>query len=91
LSKQLFNCDASKLNLALTQRTIETIRDVVETPLDKDLAAYARDALAKAIYDRLFSWLVKKINTSLVPTDGRRNSVIGILDIYGFEIFQRNR
>lgn len=63
----------------------------METPLDKDLAAYARDALAKAIYDRLFTWLVKKINISLVPNDGRRNSVIGILDIYGFEIFQRNR
>lgn len=91
MSEQLFNCEPSKLNLALTQRTIETIRDVVETPLDKDLAAYARDALAKAIYDRLFTWLVKKINISLVPNDGRRNSVIGILDIYGFEIFQRNR
>ncbi|XP_066139417.1 unconventional myosin IC [Euwallacea fornicatus] len=87
---KLFNCDSEKFKLSLSQRTIETIRDVVETPLDKDLAMYARDALAKAVYDRLFTWLVKKVNLSLVPRDSRRNSVLGILDIYGFEIFEKN-
>ncbi|KAF7269721.1 hypothetical protein GWI33_017239 [Rhynchophorus ferrugineus] len=87
---RLFKCDSEKLRLSLTQRTIETIRDVVTTPLDRELAIYARDALAKAVYDRLFTWLVKRINSSLQPNDIRRNSVIGILDIYGFEIFDRN-
>ncbi|XP_030750397.1 unconventional myosin IC isoform X1 [Sitophilus oryzae] len=86
----LLNCDREKLRLSLTQRTIETIRDVVTTPLDRELAVYARDALAKAVYDRLFTWLVKRINSSLQPSDARRNSVIGILDIYGFEIFEKN-
>lgn len=75
----------------MTERTIETSRDVVTTPLDRELAVYARDALAKAVYDRLFTWLVKKINSSLQPKDIRRNSVMGILDIYGFEIFEKNR
>lgn len=73
------------------QRTIETIRDVVTTPLDRELSIYARDALAKAIYERLFTWLVKRINSSLQPENTRRNDVMGILDIYGFEIFEKNR
>lgn len=87
---KLLNCDNEKLKLSLTQRTIETIRDVVTTPLDRELAIYARDALAKAVYDRLFTWLVKRVNSSLQPLDPRRNTVMGILDIYGFEIFEKN-
>lgn len=53
------------------------------------MAIYARDALAKAVYDRLFTWLVSRINTSLHP-ETNRNNVMGILDIYGFEIFDKN-
>ncbi|XP_050315844.1 unconventional myosin IC [Anthonomus grandis grandis] len=86
----LINCKRDKLSLSLVQRTIETIRDVVTTPLDLDLATYARDALSKAVYDRLFTWLVKRINSSLQPSDRRRNVVMGILDIYGFEILEKN-
>ena len=52
---------------------------------------YARDALSKAVYDRLFSWLVQRLNTSLASHDrGARHSLLGILDIYGFEVFKSN-
>lgn len=88
---KLLSCDIETLKNSLIQRTIETIRDVVTTPLDRELSIYARDALAKAIYDRLFTWLVTRINSSLQPENTRRNDVMGILDIYGFEIFEKNR
>jgi hypothetical protein len=48
-----------------------------------------RDALCKTIYDLIFSWIVKTINTSL-KSSGEFENVIGILDIFGFEIFQLN-
>ena len=85
-------CDLRDLAQAFTHRTINAQGDVVVTPLNRELAIYARDALAKAVYDRLFTWLVTRLNKSLQPmTDNRRTVVMGILDIYGFEIFQKNR
>ncbi|CAG9786936.1 unnamed protein product [Diatraea saccharalis] len=88
---ELLKVDTLKLREALTSRTIDARGDVVNTPLDQEQAQFARDALAKAIYDKLFSWLVLRINSSLTPKEkDARSSVIGILDIYGFEIFPKN-
>lgn len=58
-------------------------------------AAFGRDAFAKAVYDRLFSWIVDKINKAIAVdtnnyTANYRSSLIGVLDIYGFEIFDNN-
>lgn len=89
---QLLKIDAGKLREVLTSRTIDARGDVVSTPLDLEQAQYARDALAKAMYDKHFSWLVSRINSALTPRQkDARSSVIGILDIYGFEIFPKNR
>uniref|UniRef100_A0A6Q2Z4I8 Myosin Ic, paralog b n=1 Tax=Esox lucius TaxID=8010 RepID=A0A6Q2Z4I8_ESOLU len=63
------------------------------SPLNLEQAASARDALSKAVYGRTFTWLVNKINDSLAFKDEsyKNPSVIGLLDIYGFEVFQHNR
>jgi myosin I len=80
------------LTKALLNKTIIARGDVVTTPLNRELAIYARDALAKAIYDRLFTWLVERLNRSLKPIEEvSKTKVMGILDIYGFEIFGKNR
>jgi myosin heavy subunit len=47
--------------------------------------------MAKGIYYRLFLWIVDKINTRIAQqmTSSRTEKLtIGILDIYGFEVFQ---
>lgn len=79
---------------SLTHRTIDAHGDMVTSPLDRDQSFYARDALAKAVYARLFDWLVARINHSLhTPTCSAKNTsnhVLGILDIYGFEVFDVN-
>ncbi|XP_025836978.1 myosin-IB [Agrilus planipennis] len=87
---KLLGITESELTHALTHHTIDARGDVITSPLNREQAIYARDALAKAIYDRLFSWLVTRLNDSLQPENPKRNVVMGILDIYGFEIFGKN-
>ena len=77
------------LEASLTHRTLTTAGERVTTPLNADESAAARDALAKAVYSRAFDALVDDINNAIVPPkDAELN--IGVLDIYGFEIFERN-
>ncbi|XP_020934838.1 unconventional myosin-Ig isoform X2 [Sus scrofa] len=70
-------------------------RDLIEKGHTAAEASYARDACAKAVYQRLFEWVVDRINGVMEPRgrDPRRDgkdTVIGVLDIYGFEVFPVN-
>ena len=56
-----------------------------DVPLDEAQATFTREAFAKGLFGRLFDWLVKKVNES-IQTDDPHTLVIGVLDIYGFEI-----
>lgn len=83
---------------ALTTKTIEAHGEVIRSRLNAETSVFARDALAKAVYGRLFEWLVVHINGTLRAAGrrehgggrGHRNKSMGILDIYGFEILQNN-
>ena len=90
----LLEVDAAAVNKALTIRVVETSRggrrgSVYESPLNPTQATAVRDALAKAIYFNLFDWIVERVNASLQARGSIANT-IGILDIYGFEIFDKN-
>uniref|UniRef100_A0A8P4GMI3 Myosin IHa n=1 Tax=Dicentrarchus labrax TaxID=13489 RepID=A0A8P4GMI3_DICLA len=86
----LLGVDAQSLQEGLTYRKIEARTDQVLSPFTIDHAIYARDALAKAIYGQTFTWLVNRINESMENKDPSRKTVIGLLDIYGFEVFYVN-
>lgn len=79
---------------SLTSRVIAARGDVMMKAHDIQQAEYGRDALAKAIYDRLFTWIITRINASILVSGSsvqkRLNKVIGVLDIYGFEVFDLN-
>uniref|UniRef100_A0A671NJS0 Unconventional myosin-XVI-like n=1 Tax=Sinocyclocheilus anshuiensis TaxID=1608454 RepID=A0A671NJS0_9TELE len=60
--------------------------DVITRRHTVEMSNHHRDLLAKALYGRLFSFLVNNINFYL---QGHEEST-GILDIFGFEEFQRN-
>ena len=62
---QLLQCPSTKLADSLTHRTLEAKTDVVRTTLSTEQAFYGRDAFAKAIYERMFLWLVERLNSSL--------------------------
>ncbi|KAK2845218.1 hypothetical protein Q5P01_011877 [Channa striata] len=60
----------------------------ISVTLNTEQACFSRDALSKALYARLFDFLVDSINKAMQKEQEELN--IGVLDIYGFEIFQQN-
>ncbi|XP_015902864.2 myosin-17 [Ziziphus jujuba] len=89
MTAELLRCDAQSLEDALIKRVMVTPEEVITKTLDPDNAIASRDALAKTIYSRLFDWLVENINVS-IGQDPHSKSIIGVLDIYGFESFKCN-
>ncbi|XP_060944202.1 unconventional myosin-Ib isoform X1 [Limanda limanda] len=87
---ELLGIEQSVLERAFSYRTVEAKSEKVSTTLNVAQAYYARDALAKNLYSRLFSWLVTRINESIKAQGKTRHKVMGVLDIYGFEIFEDN-
>uniref|UniRef100_A0A3P8WVG1 Unconventional myosin-Ib n=1 Tax=Cynoglossus semilaevis TaxID=244447 RepID=A0A3P8WVG1_CYNSE len=85
---ELLGIEQSVLERAFSYRTVEAKLEKVSTTLNVAQAYYARDALAKNLYSRLFSWLVTRINESIKAQTKTRHKVMGVLDIYGFEIFE---
>ena len=90
----LLEVESHHLNKALTTRIVETSRggrrgSVYDVPLNIVQATAVRDALSKALYFNLFDWIVTRLNKSLKARGAIANTV-GILDIYGFEIFEKN-
>ncbi|XP_040297568.1 myosin-11 isoform X2 [Bufo bufo] len=73
----------------LTPR-IKVGRDLVQKAQTKEQADFAIEALAKATYERLFLWLLSRVNKALDKTKRQGASFLGILDIAGFEIFEVN-
>ncbi|KAG7649627.1 Dilute domain [Arabidopsis thaliana x Arabidopsis arenosa] len=86
---ELLMCDVKALEDALCKRVMVTPEEVIKRSLDPQSALISRDGLAKTIYSRLFDWLVEKINVS-IGQDATSRSLIGVLDIYGFESFKTN-
>ncbi|KAG7214533.1 hypothetical protein INR49_023048 [Caranx melampygus] len=73
----------------LTPR-IKVGREVVQKAQTKEQADFAIEALAKAIFERLFRWILSRVNKALDKTKRQGASFLGILDIAGFEIFEDN-
>lgn len=90
----LLQVDSQLLVGSLVERIMETNHgmrrgSVYHVPLTTVHAYAVKDALTKALYNNLFDWIVDRVNQSLQAHPGAEKS-IGILDIYGFEIFEHN-
>lgn len=91
----LLGVNTEILKKAIIERTIETSHGMrrgstYHSPLNIVQATAVRDALAKGIYNNLFEWIVERVNKSLQGHQQQSARSIGILDIYGFEIFEHN-
>ncbi|TVY33935.1 Myosin [Lachnellula subtilissima] len=86
----LLEVDPQQIIKAITIRVLTPRSgEIIESPANPPQAIATRDALAKAIYMNLFDWIVERVNVSLKARGTTAHS-IGILDIYGFEIFEKN-
>lgn len=88
----LLGVSQEELQNKLTSRVMDSKwggkQENINVTLTTEQASSTRDALAKAVYYRLFDFLVVTVNKAMVSKEEIVN--IGILDIYGFEIFERN-
>ncbi|XP_069597746.1 unconventional myosin-If [Ranitomeya imitator] len=88
----LLGIDKDRLNGKLTSRKMDSKwggrSESITVTLNVEQATYTRDALAKALYSRVFDFLVESINKAMQKPHEEYS--IGVLDIYGFEIFQKN-
>lgn len=84
--------DKELLRSALTIKTRITDKEKFLCPLDKNECASSRDSFSKCLYDKLFSWIIKRLNLSIRNQANEIDDTlsIGLLDIFGFEDFQTN-
>uniref|UniRef100_A0A915PUG7 Myosin heavy chain n=1 Tax=Setaria digitata TaxID=48799 RepID=A0A915PUG7_9BILA len=75
---------------AFLRPRIKVGREFVHKAQNKEQAEFAVEAISKACYEKMFRWLVGRLNKSLDRTRRQGASFIGILDIAGFEIFELN-
>ncbi|GAA6088166.1 unconventional myosin-Ig isoform X1 [Tachysurus ichikawai] len=93
---ELTSSEDESVYKTLLYRTVATGGgEVISKGHSEQEASYGRDAFAKALYERLFGWIVGRINSVIEVKDYNpalhgKNTVIGVLDIYGFEIFDNN-
>jgi len=95
MAAELLGVDPNRLAPALISRSINDFAGKskkIIVPLDVEKAEFSRDALAKALYSYLFNFLIEKVNDQINSneSDDSQKHVIGVLDIYGFEIFEKN-
>ncbi|XP_075431927.1 unconventional myosin-Ie isoform X1 [Ascaphus truei] len=88
----LLGINQDRLKDKLTSRQMDSKwggkSESINVTLNVEQACYTRDALAKALHSRVFDYLVDSINNAMEKNHEEYN--IGVLDIYGFEIFQKN-
>lgn len=85
---ELLGLDGEYLKWALRFRKIKTMREVIDKPLTAQQARDQTDAFAKQVYAVMFEWCVQQLNQNMISETYK--SFIGVLDIFGFEVFELN-
>jgi myosin heavy subunit len=94
------------LSCCLMRRMVTKTEGILEIPNGPLEAEASRDAIAKAVYARIFDWVIDVVDRAIrAPASGgsgggggnsgagsaTQSTVIGVLDIFGFESFETNR
>ncbi|XP_036441901.1 unconventional myosin-Vb isoform X2 [Colossoma macropomum] len=87
---KLMGVEGSQMAHWLCHQRLAVGGEMLVKPMSGQQANEARDALAKHIYGQLFAWIVQRLNSALRAQREQSKTFIGVLDIYGFETFDRN-
>ena len=90
----LLGLDSKHVEDAMVTKLLSVNGKTIQKPQSVAQAEEKRDAFSKMTYSCLFLWLVQKVNATLEissTTDvTQATGFIGVLDIYGFEVFDTN-
>jgi len=92
---ELLSVSAAQLQSSLTSRKVSSGRGSSYTvPLTDSQCLDTRDAMAKAIYQAVFDWVVSRLNVFMSVeagvVDEEEELFVGLLDVFGFENFEFN-
>ncbi|XP_061095230.1 myosin-7-like [Conger conger] len=88
-SAYLMGLNAADLIKGLCHPRVKVGNEWVTKGQNVQQVSYSVGALSKSVYEKMFLWMVVRINQSL-DTKQPRQYFIGVLDIAGFEIFDFN-
>ena len=86
----LLQVDATALLDALTRKFLPSEQKYGGSYEESKVKNYF-DGLAKELYNRCFLYIVKKLNKTLDAQSDENFKYIGLLDIFGFECFQKEQ
>ena len=104
VAANLLRINPAALEKSFIFKTRDVGKQIIESPMQKADCEFARETLAKDLFEKLFIWLVKKLNFTIMPPEdlgNLQNNVdiskleatrftIGLLDIFGFEVLKIN-
>jgi len=86
----LLGVSRDALTASLTSSSIQAGGKALSTSLRRQDAEAGALSFAKHLYAGLFAWLVGRVNSRIESHQDTSAPFIGILDIFGFEVFDRN-
>merc|ERR1719249_198846 len=86
----VFQIDAFQMIKAFCKPRIKVGTEWVTKGQTCEQATNAVGGIARAIFDRVFKWLIEKCNDTLIDASLKKANFCAVLDIVGFEIFEYN-
>merc|ERR1719210_1740651 len=87
---ELFGVNSDQMLKAFCKPKIKVGTEWVTKGQNIDQATNGVGGIARAIFDRLFKWLIIKCNDTLIDKSMKKANFCAVLDIAGFEIFEYN-
>merc|ERR1711988_412649 len=87
---ELFGVDTNAMLKAFCKPKIKVGTEWVTKGQTVEQATNAVGGIARAVFDRLFKWLIIKCNDTLIDATMKKANFSAVLDIAGFEMFEYN-